>query len=487
MPEPDERPRLRGVERLLGGGRMQGARAGGKPEPDTMTPSWSLQRRLQRQLLALLFSLWLAGSVAALFGLGNEITEVLDSALAETAQSLLVLPDHALGDEHGLALAAGIGEHEEHVIYQLFDQHGHLRLRSHAAPQQPISSSTVDGIRDVGDWHVLTLSRADGTRRAFVAETVAHRREVLWAGMGWLLGMLGAVLPLAAVGLRLLLRRAFATLEPARRELAQRDAHDLRPLAASQTPIELRPWLDAVDALMTRVRSLVEAERAFAAHMAHELRTPLAAARAQAQRLLSATGGGPQRAPALALVRQLDRLTALATRLLQLARIDSGVALQREPVDLVRLATLVADEFGDARRSGQLRLQVQGKPAAVAGDWDALGIALRNLIDNALKHGASPAGVTLQVSPGRLAVIDDGPGVAAEMLPRLARPFERAQAVAEGSGLGLAMVATVARQSSARLTLQSPVADRRGFSATLCFLDTPDVAASGQPAEPNRR
>lgn len=151
----------------------------------------------------------------------------------------------------------------------------------------------------------------------------------------------------------------------------------------------------------------------------------------------------------------------------------SGAALRREPVDLVQLAVLVVDDFADAQRAGRLRLQVQGQPLPVAGDLDALGIALRNLIDNALRHGGEAATVTVRVADQRLSVADDGPGVPADQLPRLGQPFERAAAASgvAGSGLGLALVATIARQSGARLTLQSPRPDGPGFLATLAFGD----------------
>lgn len=153
---------------------------------------------------------------------------------------------------------------------------------------------------------------------------------------------------------------------------------------------------------------MVDGERAFAANTAHELRTPLAAARAQAQRLVQASTDAATHGPALALLRQLDRLTHLATRLLQLARIESGVALNHEPVDLVQPA---------------------------------------------------------------LRVEDDGPGVPAERVPGLVQKFERGNGahLAACSGLGLAMVETIARQSAARLLLRSPLADGRGFGASLRF------------------
>lgn len=440
------------------------------PRSQVSTPgpaAWSLQQRLRRQLLVWIGGLWLVGTAAAMVGIWYETTEILDSALEETAQMLLSAPE---------AVFAPSGEpppghhpHEEYVIYQVFDGQGAMRLRSHAAPLAPMDPATQNGVRHVGPWHVLSLSLADGSRRVQVAETREHRLEVLWASAGWLLVALVVVLGLAAIAIQVLLTRGFAMLEPSRAELSQRLPHDLHPLDTQGVPRELLPWLETVNTLMTRVRSAIDAERAFAAHTAHELRTPLAAARAQAQRLAQAAAEPSERDHAQALVRQLDRITHLATRLLQLARIESGVALRREPVDLAELATMVADEFAEARRQERLQIEFRGAPVPIQGDIDALGIALRNLIDNALKHGGDAAGVCLLVQPFALTVTDTGPGVSPESLPQLGRRFERVNLGVDGAGLGLALARTIAEQSGAVLQLRSPVIGGRGFQATIGF------------------
>jgi two-component system OmpR family sensor kinase len=195
----------------------------------------------------------------------------------------------------------------------------------------------------------------------------------------------------------------------------------------------------------------------------------LAAARAQAQRLAQVASTDAEQEHAQALVRQLDRLTHLATRLLQLARIESGVALHRAPVDLAQLASLLADEFDEARRTGRLRLECLIESARVDGDIDALGIALRNLIDNALKHSGPDGRVVLEIDADKVSVIDDGPGVPAGRLAELGQKFARAGSPADGTGLGLAMVRTIARQSDAALELESPWVGGRGFRATIHF------------------
>ena len=450
--------------------------------PERLPAAYGLQSRLRWQLLTLLAGLWLLASTAVGLTLWHETDEVLDSSLQETAERLLMMPEAALQEGVPTERWALLDRNREFVVYQVFDAEGRLRLQSHAAPARPLDPGAPDGLRESGAWHVATLTAPDRGWRAQVAETVAHRREVLWDSIAWLVGMLLALLPLAALGLRWLLRRGFATLEPARTDLARRARHDLQPLDTTGVPAELRPWLDTVNVLLERVRALVESERAFASNTAHELRTPLAAAMARAQRMLRTSSDATTREQALALLHQLERLNTLATRLLDLARIESGVALQRAPVDLVQLAELVADDFADARRQDRLRVEVHGDPVPVSGDVDALGIALRNLIANALTHGGDAARVCVHVGDRSLRVEDDGPGVPSGALVGLVRKFARGPYAQgrQGSGLGLAMVDAIARQSGARLELQSPAPCGRGFSAGLTF----DLDLAQEPMAP---
>ena len=295
-----------------------------RPDPDGAAPSWSLELRLRQRLLLVLGGIWLIGSLLALGGAWYETSEVLDSSLREMGERLLYLPDLAGRDaQNEYLFQAEIGAHEELVVYQVYDAFGQMRMRSHSAPVYPLDDSGQDGIREVGDWRVFSLGRDDHHRRVQVAETVAHRREVMWASVGWLFAALALLLPSISIALAMVLRRGFATLGPARRELAARRPDDYRPVSVAQAPLEMRDWLQGVNAMMARNRMLIDAERSFAARSAHELRTPLAAARAQAQRLAQSVTDPAQRNSSLALVRQLDRLTRLATRLLQLARIES--------------------------------------------------------------------------------------------------------------------------------------------------------------------
>lgn len=435
----------------------------------------SLESRLHVRLLLVLGMLWLVAAAVAIFEVRKETNEVLDLALAENAERLLTLlplhlPEDPLDADRARIDSIGLRRDSSApiVVYQVLALDNRVLLRSSHAPTTALAPGAREGMSLHGDWRVATVTHQG--RRAQFAEAVWHRKSTLERASVTLLIPLLLLLPLAAMVLHQVVRKTFRQLQPVQEELARRSAHDLQPVSLQETPTELHPLMETVNGLMARVQALLAAERSFSAKMAHELRTPLAAARAQAQRLAQETEDERARERSQTLVRQLDRLTHLATRLLQIARVDSGVALQRQSIDLRQLAQMVVDEFPQSRdNTHQLRLITDTSPARVMGDIDALGIAVRNLIDNALKHAGSEASVVVRVLPDEISVTDDGPGAPGVDLAALTRPFERGSTLARGSGLGLSLVQTIARQSGAELLLTSPVSDGRGWRACLWF------------------
>lgn len=414
--------------------------------------------------------LWLAAALVSGLWVWREAGAVLDSALQETGERLALLPAAAFQQPDTAELLARSGEHGEHVLYQVFEA-GTLRWRSHRAPDQAIAPDAPTGLSDSAGYRLFTLH--DGARRVQVAEPHAHR---LALARGMLLALFATLVPLlllAALVVDWTLHRGFGQLERVREQWLQRALPGLSPPTDTQRiPAELQPWVDSVSELMARMRRLLDAERSFAAHAAHELRTPVAAARAQLQRLASGAArpvdcASPEaQAPLHAALQQLDRMGALCTRLLQLSRVEAGLALLREPVDLNQLAALVIEEAvgGDADR---LLLLPSETPVWVMADLDGLAIALRNLIDNALRHGRGE--VLVLVLPDGLRVQDDGPGVPPDRLASLGQPWQHGTTKRPllGTGVGLALVKRIAQDSDGRLELKSPGPSGRGFVATL--------------------
>jgi signal transduction histidine kinase len=218
--------------------------------------------------------------------------------------------------------------------------------------------------------------------------------------------------------------------------------------------------------MQERLREQEQARRAFVATASHELRTPLASLQVMLDLLISDLDAEPvavadARDQARRADEQAARLAQLAGELLDLSRIDSGVAMRHEPVDLAEVLRSVVAEL-DVRLSEQRRSVAvhDGADPWVLADPGNVARILRILLDNALRHTTPPGGVTAEmVTRGDrtgIAVQDEGSGVAAEDRERIFERFARgSQAETGGFGLGLAIGRELARRMDGDLVVES--------------------------------
>lgn len=432
----------------------------------------SLQGRLGLWLGAALTVVWVAAaSVTALIARG-EIEEVFDAALQETAQRILPLAvvDILNREEAGISQRlAAIRVHDEFFTYIVRDDQGRILLQSHAADPRVFPAWDGIGFRQTATHRLYSDEAVQGTIRITVAEPLDHRASVareLQIGLG--LPLL-VVLPVALLAIVLAVRASLAPLRQFRDRLSARSARDLSPVASADLPTEIAPLADTMNGLLGRLEAAFEAERSFAANAAHELRTPLAGAIAQAQRLQAETRDADAKARAAEIEATLKRLTRLSERLLQLARAEGGRLRRDEAADLCPLARLLSDEMARAEGQGRVRLSLPETPVMSDLDPDAFAILFRNLVENALRHGAEGGSVEARLGPdGAFAVANDGPTLSPAVLERLTNRFERASERSDGSGLGLAIVAAIAERIGSSLVLKSPrPGHASGFEATI--------------------
>ncbi|AMS39081.1 Integral membrane sensor signal transduction histidine kinase [Aminobacter aminovorans] len=433
----------------------------------------SLQGRLLLSLGAVLLVVWIAAAWATAVLLRHEIEEVFDSSLQETAQRLLPLAVlDIVGREDGDTASQRLGairSHDELFTYVVRDDKGKVLLRSHAADLSTFPPYTGAGFGRTATHRLYSEEALQGTIRITVAKSLAHQDAVIREmQMGLGLPVL-LVIPTAFAAVAFAVRQSTRSLRAFRDQLETRSEKDLAPVASGDLPSEVAPMAASMNALIERLRAAFEAERSLTANTAHELRTPLAGAIAQAQRIRKETAE-PQTAQRGADIEAtLKRLTARAERLMQLARAEGGrLNLDRES-DLRDTLDVV---IGDMRRNestGRILLRLPGTPVMSAADPDAVGILCRNLVENALRHGSrsSPVEVALS-SNGLMTVSNDGPVVPAETLARLADRFERSGAAGRGNGIGLSIVSTIADRMGGALTLRSPRPGcQTGFEASV--------------------
>ena len=427
----------------------------------------SLQLRLCLSLTAGLVALWALAIGVASHGLRHEIDEVFDSALQEVAQRVLPLAYlDLLNNEPGGAPDAAaparvppVGTHREYITYVVRNEAGRIIMQSHDADLSLFAGRVAPGFVDGGRTRLYTESAVSNTIFVTTAERPGHRQLALRDAVRAMVWPLLLLLPFGVIGTWALVSLSLRPVMRFRNELQSRSGHHLVPVSAEALPSEVVPVAHAVNTLMARMRRALDAERSFTANSAHELRTPVAAALAQIQRLKVELGDPALSARAAEVETALKRLARLMEKLLQLAKAEGGGLLAETPSDLAACLRMVVDEF---RRSSVVTAGLaldlpRGLAVLSPLDLDAFAILARNLIENAHKHGdpAQPITVALDQA-GLMTVTNHGPVVPASELGRLLQRFERGQTGAGGAGLGLAIAHSIADGAGGSLDLVSP-------------------------------
>jgi len=228
----------------------------------------------------------------------------------------------------------------------------------------------------------------------------------------------------------------------------------------------------AFNAMLDEIATLVSRVRWVSTDIAHDLRTPLTHVRQKLERIRRSEDPAA-RAAAGEIERDMDELLRTFDAMLRLAEIESDAgAASAEPVDLAELTGRIADAYRPDIEAGGRRLIVEVQSAKVIGDADLIGQAVANLLENAMRHTPAGAQIRLNVeSVGGRAVVsvtDDGPGVPDDQREAVLRRFHRLEAsrTTPGSGLGLPIVAAIAKRHGARLLLTSA---EPGLTAALVF------------------
>ena len=440
----------------------------------------SLQVRLALLLGLLLTVLWVAAATVTAVNLRHEMDEVFDSALQETAQRLLPLAvvDIIGREEDGITQRLGaLREHTEFFTYIVRDAQGRILLQSHSTDPVVFPPYDGPGFRQTATHRLYNEDALQGSITISVAEPLDHRATVareIQMGLG--LPVL-IVIPVALLAIFFAVRASLASLRRFRERLEARDARYLSSVPAQDIPSEIAPMAATLNGLLARLKKAFDAERSFAANAAHELRTPLAGAIAQAQRLQSETSDPAAGARAAEIEATLKRLTRLSERLLQLARAEGGQLRLDRTADLRPVARLVVEDVARTQAPDCIALKLPEVPVMSDLDPDAFGILCRNLVENALRHGSDAARVEVTLTAdGRLTVANEGPVLSPGALDRLTARFERAGASTDGSGLGLAIVAAIADRTGSQLALRSPRPGvSSGFEASVRLpTDIPD-------------
>jgi signal transduction histidine kinase len=439
-----------------------------------------------RMMLALGFSVtltWIVALTTMVAYTARSEHSIADNNLQSVAVKILlsIAAGKELGNEGtGLQLRTDAFPGDEQLIFQVWAGKDRLAASTPGAPASPLRTDFLNGFTDSTisgkTWRVFSISDPSGEIHVQVASPRSaidrlFRHESLMA-----LGLTTLLLGSAGFLMWQAVRKSLQPLVAIQNTVLARQRFDLAPLPVAHLPTEVKPLVESFNHLMHRLDQAVQGERRFIGDAAHELRTPLSALHAQAEVALRASTVAEKDAALVKLLAVAERSTRLSDQLLDRARLDAGVhAPLREWCRLDEVAAHVISEFEVAAEKTQHTLRLSAEPCSIECDLDEIGILLRNLVDNSLRH--TPPGGRIEITCGHLPldqgcnvfleVADDGRGVPESQRIAIFNRFHRVPGSRTGgSGIGLSLVAEIARLHDAVIRTGS---GDRGFRVRIVF------------------
>ena len=437
----------------------------------------SLRSHLMERLLTALFWLWLLSTIVGYFATLNYANQPHDLILLQRAQALAEHMKLGSGEErldYQPLLPDGTEPgNPDKVVYTVSDSHGN-KIAGNANLSRPIS------YRNDKAGPMFSNSEREGEKtrmvslvypgppgaklyQLHVSETTHQRRELVRGILANIVIPQLLLIMISAGAVWYGLKEGLAPLERLRQEVASRQRDDLTRLDASKAPAEVRPLIGAVNDLLERLQQVIQAQKRFVADAAHQLRTPFAGLKTQAELALRESDAERKQHALQLILTGTRRGTRLVNQLLALARnepggqgTDSFVTLE-----LGQLAQACAMQWVPMALEKNIDLGFEGvaEQTLIRGDGGSLTEMLGNLIDNAIRYTPAEGHITISVTAEQdkavLRVEDNGTGIAQ---PHRERVFERFYRILgsgqSGSGLGLAIVAEVAKRHGAEIRLE---------------------------------
>lgn len=454
----------------------------------------SIRRRLLFLLLSVICGVWGIVTWRVFIDTQHEVEELFDANLAQSARVLLGLVKHEMEeeekdededdeeedeeedeDEDEIELDEHLFGHkyEHKLAFLIRASDGEILVRSATAPLFPLpgrSASLSDYQEDGHLWRVFTLK--SGQFFVQTGERYEIRDELITEIMSSTLSVLLMALPILALLIWISVGRSFRPLQQVATDIAARTPEQLQPLDISKIPLEIHLLGTALNSLFSRLERAFENERRFTADAAHELRTPLAGLKTQAQVAQRAIDSQQRQQALQQILIGVDRATHLVVQLLALARMDATQTLHKHRVDMYELVSQIIIDFTPQAldKAIDLGLEKTATGCTTQGNQDALYLMVRNFVDNAIRYTPAGGQVTvslenLQASRLRLSVSDSGFGIPPEQRVRIFERFYRGENQnIPGSGLGLSIAQQVAQLHHVEIQLD----DVPGGGSGLC-------------------
>ncbi len=460
----------------------------------------TLRSRLLRHVILPLALTWLVGALLALAVARYFTQQAFDRALLDDAYAVASHVRHA--EDGGLTLGLSsvemghlLFDQNENLYFAVYQDDGRL-LAGHAGLQLPVGSRAVAGPFFTETpfqnrmLRAVVLARSRPAAFTVVVAQTTRSQDQLFERL-FFISLVPQLLLLIwlAWWLRRAIQQDVQPLMDLEQAVAQRDARDLTPMSISTRTLDVQKLGESINALLARIEQSVRGQKEFAGNVAHELRTPLAGIRALAEYGLAQNEPHIWREQLRSIAQSQERASHLVDQLLALALAqEAQQVLQPQPL---ALDEVVRDSLmRHLHRADALGVDLGAvgldKPVWIAAQRALLEGVLDNLIDNAMRYGLPPAGQQRHVTVAlarlpegdlELSVVDNGPGISDAQRERLLQRWAQGsagEALKQGSGLGLSIVAEYARIMGAPLSL-GPGHAGQGLKVGLRFAAQPSV------------
>lgn len=434
-----------------------------------MIANYSIRRRLLLFITASTLGLTLLISGLALLSAYEEIEEVYDAQLAHSAKILLQLTEKEIGESSNIQIELGterpdIAHHYENKLTFRIWKDDILSTQSTQAEtfgnfSAPPGYSNVN--IDSEMWRFFVLLDPISNITIEVAEQLEIRQELILKILASFWLPLFLFVPLLILIIWWVTRIALKPIFVLSSEINNREANDFSPIHENLTPTEIRSLIHSMNSMLQRIQASFIREKQFTDNAAHELRTPLAAMKAQTQVLIKKSGHVPEFEAGLNdLLLSIDRATQMIEQLLELARLQAGVT-DMQPIDLYLVLQETINEVSPLAERSHIRITMPARSAyLINGNGHALTIMLKNIVGNAIKFSPPESAIEIILGQSKghiiLAISDQGPGIPDQEKSKIFERFYRVKKSSHfsGSGLGLSIVKWVCDLHEADINLQ---------------------------------
>ena len=428
----------------------------------------SLQTRLVVLTVGVATVLWLLAAFLAWSAASHEVDELLDAHLAQSAALLISQQaTHGTSNNETSVELPLLHKYASKVAFQVY-QNNAIVWHSSQLEHEMLDKTKIGFFefeaKDGHTWRVFSAKDEKRNIQVFVAEIKDERYGIVDDVLESLSLPLMSVIAALSIIVFITTRAALSPLRQLRKLLLQRNPSNMQELVLLDSPTEIAPIVKALNSLFTKINDLLEQQKRFNADAAHELRTPIAAIRMQAQVAMQAYQQHNSEQEMHALKSTLsgcDRATRLVDQLLTLSKLDAQAHQQNsnkndsaqddelQPTDLAQvcqnmsldLATLALAKAQDLELIAPDQAMVKGSSTL----WEIL---FRNLLDNAIRYSPHGAKIRIEIKVSDefflLTIDDSGPGMPAQEIKKLGERFYRQLGTnASGSGLGWSIVRRV--------------------------------------------